>query len=377
MVSMVSIHFTRWVEQLKDSGHEVFWFDPLDGTYNNKKLDWIYYCRDWRERYKIPGNYFLKKRFPLIHCFLKKINERSIEKEFEKFLIEVQPDVVHSFVLYMSCYPILNVMKRNSSIKWIYSAWGNDLFFYRNETLRLHEIKETLSHLDYMFADCTRDFHIANELGYKGEYLGTYPTGGGYELNEYTPFFKVFEERKKILVKGYQHKFGRVNKVLEAISRLKIQLKDYYVIVYADNKEVRDKALALGLTEWHNFSTLGRINHKELLKVKGESVIYIGNSISDGTPNTLLEAMIMGAFPIQSNPGGATAEWINHKENGLILENPEDVDAIAAEIAYAISHPEMLEAGVIFNTKKIVPKLEREYICREVLTAYKKIEDSL
>ncbi len=30
MVSMSSLHFIRWVDQLKDSGHEVFWFGIND-----------------------------------------------------------------------------------------------------------------------------------------------------------------------------------------------------------------------------------------------------------------------------------------------------------------------------------------------------------
>jgi hypothetical protein len=39
-----------------------------------------------------------------------------------------------------------------------------------------------------------------------------------------------------------------------------------------------------------------------------QSVLHIGNSISDGMPNALLEAMGMGAFSIQSNPGKVSEE---------------------------------------------------------------------
>jgi glycosyltransferase involved in cell wall biosynthesis len=377
MVSMVSLHYFRWTEQLRNSGHELYWFDVLDGGEKIERLDFVYQRVGWRQKWNFPGRFFFKKHLLLLYKWIEIINTKSTEKSFEKFLIEVKPDVVHSFVLYMSCYPILNVMKRNPNIKWIYSAWGNDLFFYRKDNVRLKEIMETLPYLDYMFADCTRDFHIAKELGFKGEYLGTFPTGGGYDLDEYLPYLKVLEKRKIILIKGYQHKFGRVNNVLEAITRLKKQLKEYQIVVYADNQQVRTKVVELGLNKWDNFSTLGRVNHKELLKVKGASLIYIGNSTSDGTPNTLLEAMIMGAFPIQSNPGGATAEWINHKKNGLLLEDPEDAGAIAEEIAYAIENPAMLKDGISYNTNNILPILEREYVGRKVLRAYKKIEQSL
>ena len=41
--------------------------------------------------------------------------------------------------------------------------------------------------------------------------------------------------------------------------------------------------------------------------------------------NTLLEAIVMGAFPIQLNPGGVTSEIIENGNNGLLIENPDSV----------------------------------------------------
>jgi hypothetical protein len=46
----------------------------------------------------------------------------------------------------------------------------------------------------------------------------------------------------------------------------------------------------------------------------GQSILHIGNSISDGMPNALLEAMGMGAFPIQSNPGKVSEEVIRRSK---------------------------------------------------------------
>ncbi|MEX0996579.1 MAG: glycosyltransferase [Flavobacteriaceae bacterium] len=377
MLSMGSIHFFRWAEQLKDSGLEIFWFDILDGGVKSPRLDWADQKVGWKKRFDYPGRIFLKNKIPFIHKFIQFFNDKKTSTEFEHYLNEVKPDVVHSFVMYMSCFPILEVMKKNLKIKWIYSAWGNDLYYYKNVPKRLSEIKETLPHINYMFADCTRDFHIARELGFKGEYLGTFPTGGGYELNEYKPYKKELEKRNTILIKGYQHKFGRANKVLEAIALLKKLLNNYLIVVYAANEEVSNKVLELNLNNWENFTFLGQIPHKELLKIKGKTLIYIGNSISDGTPNTLLEAFIMGAFPIQSNPGGATTEWITHKKNGLLLEDPENTEAIADQIAYALSHPKMLQDGIDFNTNEIIPLLEREYVRENILEKYNKIESTL
>jgi glycosyltransferase involved in cell wall biosynthesis len=89
----------------------------------------------------------------------------------------------------------------------------------------------------------------------------------------------------------------------------------------------------------------------------GKSLIYIGNNISDGTPNTLLEALIMGAFPIQSNPGGASMELIN-KDNGLLIENPDSVLEIKALILKALSGEIDFEKAFNYNEELAKSKLD-------------------
>ncbi len=74
----------------------------------------------------------------------------------------------------------------------------------------------------------------------------------------------------------------------------------------------------------------------------GKSLIYIGNSNSDGIPNTLLEAICMDVFPIQSNPGRVTEEVIVNGENGLLINDCEDVNEIMGKMKQAIVNKEMV-----------------------------------
>ncbi|MDT8415693.1 MAG: glycosyltransferase family 4 protein [Flavobacteriaceae bacterium] len=376
MVSMVSIHFTRWVAQLKDSGHDVYWFDPLDGNYENKQLNWLHYCKRWRLRWNFPGRYFIKNKLPWLYRLIQRINERPIDKAFEAYLQEVQPDVVHSFVLQSGTLPLVEIMQKQTEMPWVYSAWGNDLYFRQKNEKDLRGIQYTLPHIDFMFADCSRDYFLAKQCGFQGVYLGTFPTGGGYELNKYTPFLKDWNVRKTFLVKGYQGKLGRCNKVLEALSQLQKELLDFNIVVFGANDLVKYASVSLGLSNWKNFTIYEQLSHNEVLRLMGESKIYIGNSISDGMPNTMLEAILMEVFPIQSNPGGATEELIADGVNGLLLKNPEDANDIAEQIKRAIQGTILLENAVKHNSQHIKPYLEREYIQKQVLDAYKTIERS-
>lgn len=374
---MVSIHFTRWVEQLKDSGHEIYWFDPLDGTYDNKNLNWIHYCKQWRLRWNFPGRYFVKNKIPWLYKYIKRINERPIAKAFEAYLNEVKPDVVHSFVLQSGTLPLVVPMQRHSKLPWVYSAWGNDLYFRQKNNKDLAGIQYTLPYIHFMFADCSRDYFLAKRHGFKGTYLGTFPGGGGYEFKKYTPFLTDWKVRKTILIKGYQGKLGRCNKVLEAISGLQSELHDFNIVVFGANALVKSASESLGLSEWDNFTIYEQLTHIEVLRLMGNSKIYIGNSISDGMPNTLLEAILMEVFPIQSNPGGATEELIADGVNGFLLKSPEDASDIAKQIKRAVHDTILIENAVKHNTQHIKPYLEREYIRKQVLEAYKTIEKSI
>lgn len=376
MISMFANHFFNWTDQLKDSGHEVYWIDIFDNGSKVESINWVHQTINWRRRIDFPGRQSLKKNFPILNKFVSSINEIGLAEIFEKKLKEIKPDVVQSFVLFSACAPILDVMNRNPQIKWIYSAWGNDLYFFQNEEKYLEEIKSVLPRVDYMFADCLRDYLIAKKYGFKGEFLGVYPGGGGYEFNN-EDFIKENKERKIILIKGYQKLFGECIVVLEAIQQLKEELKDFEIIVFGADHKTTAYLKDSSLINFTNFSFYEDIGRGELMKIMGKSLVYIGNSISDGMPNTLLEAIIMETFPIQSNPGKATEELITHGVNGFLIQDPLNMIEIKQLILSAISDRGFLMDAVAHNNKHIKPKLERSEVANEVIKQYAYIEKEI
>ncbi|WP_237708924.1 glycosyltransferase [Gillisia marina] len=198
---------------------------------------------------------------------------------------------------------------------------------------------------------------------------------GGYDLDKYDKFLKEASERKTILIKGYEHEFGRCVKVLEALTTMKSELSGYNIVVFGANEKV-EVFNKKNFDNWDNLIIYKQRAHSEILKLMGESLIYIGNSISDGMPNTLLEAIIMGVFPIQSNPGEVTAEMITHGLNGLLIEDAEDSSEIKRLIFQALNDPILLKSGVDYNLKNIKPKLERSFIENQVRQKYRYLQQA-
>ncbi len=370
MVSMPSLHFFRWTSQLQDSGHEVYWFDITGMSQQAERIAWVEQKTAWKLRWNYPGRVFVKSNFPKTYAWIQKINERDTAAVFEAYLNEIKPDVVHSFALYVSCTPIITVMEKYPNQKWVYSSWGSDLFYFQNEYKYLQDIKRVLPRVNYLFTDCQRDYKIAKQHGFVGEFLGVFPGGGGFDMEKIQHYKSPVKERKTILIKGFQGRSGRAIPVLKAIEQLQEVLVGFEVVVFGADAAVFDFVEKSPLQHWGNFEIKGKILHEEVIKLMGKSLVYIGNSNSDGIPNTLLEAICMEVFPIQSNQGGATAEIIKDGMNGMLIENPEDSEDMKQLFLKVISDVSLIENGINHNNKTIKSNLEYHYLRNQVVKKY-------
>lgn len=374
LVSMQSIHVTRWTQQLEHAGHDIFWFNIRGGA-SNSQLPWVKQYTDWHYKFaNIKGRYLLKKLGKMMKP-LGAFLENDVESAFAKAIQEIRPDIVHSFALYVACTPILGIMK-NNNIPWVYSSWGSDLFYYREDPKHLTDIKNVLARVNYMFSDCQRDYNIAKDLGYTGVHLGVFPGGGGFPIEQMEDKIVPIAKRKTILVKGYQGRSGRAIAIIEALAKCVNVLQEYTIEIFAADPEViaaidrleLKHTLALKVTPKTEF-----IQHNTILEMMGSALIYIGNSNSDGMPNTLLEAMIMGAFPIQSNPGGATAEVIDLGSNGLLIQDYNSTDEIASHLKEALQNKALRETAFVKN-QSLKAQWNRERVQARVIEKYNAIK---
>ena len=69
------------------------------------------------------------------------------------------------------------------------------------------------------------------------------------------------------------------------------------------------------------------------------AAVLVSPSTHDGTPNTLLEGMACGCFPVAGDLE-SIREWITPGVNGLLVD-PSDADALAEAILSALDQPEL------------------------------------
>lgn len=364
MVSMNNLHFQRWSEQLRDSGHEVFWFDILDQGYA-PSTSWITQITGWKKGFlNRRGRTFLKKHIPKLYKMLETKYDTPVAEAFEQALLTINPDVVHSFALQIGCLPILSVMNDHQNFKWIYSSWGSDLYNRKNKPEYLKEVPAVLKRVDYLFTDCKRDYNIAQSQGFNGVYLGVFPGGGGFEP-------RVVEMERKtnnsFALKAYQNDLGRAITALEALYEVYKLNNEISVYCFGASPDFfqhlkNNDYPANFLREVHEI-----ISYENVMQLMERCDFYIGNSISDGIPNTMIEAMFCGCIPIQSNPGEATAELIEHGINGWLINDPENKSQLIELIGDVLVFDKRMMRNCI---QKTITPLNRNSIKNEVLNSY-------
>ena len=69
--------------------------------------------------------------------------------------------------------------------------------------------------------------------------------------------------------------------------------------------------------------------------------VYVSLSSHDGTPNTFLEALACGCFPVVGDIE-SLREWLEPERTGLLVD-PQDPQAAAQAVLSALRHPELRE----------------------------------
>jgi len=383
-----SVHTARWVSQLLDTGWDIHVFDAMEGgltpeltgvtaytfyrpSKSSCNVKGVHYVQPL-PRWKNLIYYLTHRRFPA----LSRVLVPSRIDTLTRLIRRLKPDIIHSLEMQHESYPLLEVRRKlggRFSMPWIYSSWGSDLYLFASQPEHQARVREVLSSCDYYIADCQRDVGLAHKFGLSGEVLGVFPGVGGLDVSGMQQRIQPghVSTRRVIALKGYTGWAGRALVALHAVQLCADALQGYKVVVYLANAEVEHVARYVSRVTGVMFEVLPHSPHETIVRLMGRSRLAIGVSISDGTPNTMLEAMVMGAFPIQSDTI-STAEWITDGENGLLVP-PEDPEAIAAAIRRALSDDALVDKAAETNAKITSERIDRNVIQPQVIRMYEKI----
>ncbi|HJU93403.1 MAG TPA: glycosyltransferase family 4 protein [Pyrinomonadaceae bacterium] len=380
-----SIHAARWIKQLRGQGWDihVFPYSANDGIHPELEDLTLHNLVqptnvNVRSTVRQTGlSWPLPRGRRRTTAVLQSFDYFKQPARLARVIRELQPNLIHSLEMQRCSYLTLAGRKLLNGAPlppWIYSSWGSDIFFFGRRPEHQPRIREVLSSCDYFIADCERDVRLAKDFGLRGEVLGVIPANGGFELARMrqlgagTPV----SSRKVIAVKGYQDETwgGRALNALEAVRLNASQLPGFEIVIFSATREVKSRAEALAREAGLDINVLPPSPNDEIIKLMGRSRIAIGVGLTDGSPVSLLEAMIMGAFPIQADTV-STGEWIRDGENGFLVP-AEEPASIAKAIQRALIDDDLVERAAKLNKVIADQRLDHQILGAQIIDMYKK-----
>ena len=117
-----------------------------------------------------------------------------------------------------------------------------------------------------------------------------------------------------------------------------------------------------------NVRLLPPVPRDEMAEMFRLAVIAVSPSLHDGTPNTLLEAMASGCFPVAGDIE-SVREWITDAVNGLLCD-PTKPDELARAMTRALDDAPLRNAARAQNLLLIAERAEYNQVMQQAETFY-------
>lgn len=294
-------------------------------------------------------------------------------KALNSLIRSLRPDLIHSMEFQHCAYLVARAREQSggdSFPPWLVTNWGSDIYYFRRFPDHLARIREVLSRADYYSCECDRDVGLARELGFRGRVMPVLPNTGGFDLDFVERWRNVhpLDQRRLIMVKGYEHFAGRASIALEALERCAPLLKGYRIVVFSPSQPILSRVKELRDWLGLDIAVLPYAEHDAILRLFARARVYLGVSISDAISTSMLEAMAFGCFPIQTGTACAD-EWIADGVSGFIVR-PDDPAGIAAALESALTNDALVARAADINRETVRLRLDQEQLKRSARGFY-------
>lgn len=377
-----SVHTSRWISQIVDQGWETYLFPAYRARPHTALRNITIFGTDlFRPKNLDKSIRYI--RWPSIYFYRDSLGGRITHKISDKYkevglmhaIQSIKPDIIHSLEFQHAGCLTLKAKKKfgNKFPPWIATNWGSDIYLFGRLPQYQDLIRQIMENCNYYSCECERDVRLARDMGFQGRILPVMPNAGGVNIEHALKFRQpgLISSRKTILVKGYQGWAGRALVAFQALRLCKDLLQGYTITIYVPSEDVKIAACLFAQDTGIPVEIIPPSAHEDILSQFGKARVYIGLSISDGISTSLLESMIMGAFPIQSGTACAD-EWIEDGKSGFIVP-PEDPDVIAGAIRRAVTNNTLVDQAAQINARTARERLDYSVIQPQVVKMYQNI----
>ncbi len=179
----------------------------------------------------------------------------------------------------------------------------------------------------------------------------------------------IGEDRNVILIVGRLSREKDHLTLLEAIARLPHNLRPHLVIVGEGPERPRIEERVRNLSLVSSVTLTGQQESAE--PFYGIAQVAVLSSLSEGSPNALLEAMATGV-PVVATRVGGIPEIVSHRESALLLE-PGDATGMKDSLAAVLQDPVLAHYLVEHAQQRIVKYHSPEARAAKLVDTYRRL----
>jgi glycosyltransferase involved in cell wall biosynthesis len=294
---------------------------------------------------------------------------RRAANQLRSFMERVKPDLVHAMRI---PYEGMMAADAYNRTPLIVSTWGNDFTLHAPTTrLMSHYTRWTMQVADAIHTDCQRDVHLAREWGFRpGNLALVAPGNGGVRTDIFYPPEAPVEEPIIINPRGFRL-YVRNDVFFKAIPLVLKKRPDarFIFALMKGESQAEQWIKESGINDV--VELLPPMAHPKMAEIFRRAQIVASPSIHDGTPNTLLEGIACGCFPIAGDLE-SIREWITPNENGLLFD-ATDPQSIADAILTAIENKSLRQNAAGLNQRIIADHAEYRHNMQRAEEFYREV----
>ena len=309
-----------------------------------------------------------------IRRILSPLSVPRAARQLEKIIVELKPDIVHALRIPFEGVLAAKALQNDNGIPLTISVWGNDFTLHAGATPWMSSYTRlALTRADGLHTDCFRDLRLANEWGFSKEKQSlVVPGNGGIKSDLFYPSKVESNSNKETVInpRGVRS-YIRNDTFFAAIPQ-----------ILAEHPEVKFTCPGMaGEAEIQNWidkfdieqavELLPNQSRNDMAAMFRRAALAVSPSTHDGTPNTLLEAMACGCYPIASDLE-SIREWITPGENGSLFD-PSNPQALAKAITNALENPDLRQQAAKINHEIIMERAEYQASMARAVEFYKTV----
>jgi glycosyltransferase involved in cell wall biosynthesis len=255
----------------------------------------------------------------------------------------------------------------------VISVWGNDFTLHApSAPLMTHHTRWAMQVTDALHADCARDIRLARAWGLRADAPTLVaPGNGGIRTQVFFPPKQPVTQPVIFNPRGFRA-YVRNDTFFRAVPLVLAKRPEakFVCASMAGQAEALNWIDKLGIGG--SVELLAPRPHAQMAEVYRGAQVIVSLSIHDGTPNTLLEGMACGCFPVAGDLE-SIREWITPGVNGLLVD-AGDPSALAAAILSALENEDLRKQAAGRNEAIIAERAEYARCMARVEEFYKDIK---